>query len=102
MQCVVEDPTVPCLTDIVYKQASTPYPGTGFRQYNEEHMMKISNSLAAIFSSLLPTMAILVLYFVKRVLLRIGLTIVFTSIFSLVLSLFTEAKKVEIFSATAA
>ena len=33
---------------------------------------------------------------------RIGLVIVFTAIFSLSLSVFTEAKKGEIFSATAA
>ena len=84
------------------QQTSSPFPGTGFREYDEAHMMMISNSVGAILSSLLPTIAILVLYFVKRVIVRIGLTIIFTSIFSLALSLFTEAKKVEIFSATAA
>jgi hypothetical protein len=42
-----------------------------------------------------------VLYFVERMLTRIGLVILFTATFSVTLSLFTQAKKVEIFSATA-
>ncbi|CAD6594008.1 MAG: hypothetical protein ASARMPREDX12_007936 [Alectoria sarmentosa] len=80
------------------KQSSTP----GFRKYNEARIATISNSVGAILSSLLPTVAILALYFVQQMLVRIGLTIVFTSVFSLALSLLTDAKKVEIFSATAA
>jgi len=64
--------------------------------------MTIGNSVGAILSSLLPTVVILVLYFVNKMLVRIGLIILFTAIFSLSLALFTEAKKVEIFSATAA
>ena len=80
------------------QQSSTP----GFRKYNEARIATISNSVGAILSSLLPTVAILALYFVQQMLVRIGLTIVFTSVFSLALSLLTDAKKVEIFSATAA
>lgn len=90
------------LTSAKLQQDSSPYPGTTFRQYDDDKIETISNSVSAILGSLLPTIAILVLYFVKRMLLRIGLVIVFTSIFSLALSLFTDAKRVEIFSATAA
>lgn len=64
--------------------------------------MALSNTISAVVSSLLPTMVILVLYFVNRLLVRIGLVIVFTAMFSLALSTFTEANKVENFSATAA
>lgn len=35
-------------------------------------------------------------------LVRIGLVIIFTAVFLLTLSIFTEARKVEVFSATAA
>lgn len=45
---------------------------------------------------------VLVLYFVNSMLIRIGLVILFTTIFSVALALFTGAKKIEIFSATAA
>ena len=73
-----------------------------FRHYDEAALTKISNVVTAILSSLLPTVVILVLYFVNRMLTRIGLIITFTSVFSLALALFTEAKKVEVFTATAA
>lgn len=84
------------------QQGSSPFPNPGYRQYDEARMTTISNSLAAILSSLLPTLAILVFYFIKSMLIRILLTIIFTAMFSLALSVFTEARKVEIFSATAA
>jgi hypothetical protein len=58
--------------------------------------------VGAIISSILPTIVILVLYFVKRMIVRIGLVIIFTAIFSIALAIFTAARKVEIFSATAA
>jgi hypothetical protein len=45
---------------------------------------------------------ILALYFVNSMIHRIGLVIVFTTVFSVALALFTGAKKVEVFSATAA
>lgn len=85
-----------------HQQVASPFPNTGFRQYDEARMTTISNSFAAILSSLLPTLAILIFYFIKSMLIRIVLTIVFTAMFSLALSVFTDARKVEIFSATAA
>ncbi|OCL00017.1 uncharacterized protein K441DRAFT_627195 [Cenococcum geophilum 1.58] len=76
--------------------------GRNIRRYNDEHILRVSKVIGATLSSLLPTLVILVLFFVKRMLVRIGLVIVFTAVFSLTLSLLTEARKVEIFSATAA
>ena len=95
-----------CLDEFAHRYGiqnpSTPFPETGIRQYDDARIKRISSSVGAILSSLLPTVAILALYFVQRTLLRIGLTIIFTSVFSLALSWFTDARKVEIFSATAA
>jgi hypothetical protein len=56
----------------------------------------------AALSAVFPTVVILGLYFVKNMIQRIGLVIVFTTLFAVALALFTGAKKVEIFSATAA
>ena len=53
-------------------------------------------------SAIIPTVAILTLHFVHRMIHRIGLVIVFTTVFAITLALFTGAKKVEVFSATAA
>ncbi|XPS92847.1 hypothetical protein M3J09_002224 [Ascochyta lentis] len=72
------------------------------RKYSAERIGKASNIVVAAISSLLPTLVILALYFVKRMIVRIGLVIMFTAVFSIALAWFTDARKVEIFSATAA
>ncbi|KAK5053171.1 hypothetical protein LTR84_002145 [Exophiala bonariae] len=74
----------------------------GIRKYRNTRLLWLSNTINAALSSLRPTVMILVLYFVKRMLVRIGLVIVFTAIFSLALSTFIKATKIENFSATAA
>ncbi|KAH8710008.1 hypothetical protein GQ44DRAFT_776845 [Phaeosphaeriaceae sp. PMI808] len=72
------------------------------RKYSSKRIGRVSNVVAATISSILPTLVILVLYFVKRMIVRIGLVILFTALFSVSLAIFTAARKVEIFSATAA
>lgn len=52
-------------------------------------------------TSMLPTLTIIVLYFVNPPLVRIGLVVVFTALFSLALSFFTSAPVEGIFTATA-
>lgn len=56
----------------------------------------------AALSFILPTLAILVLYYVPNMVQRLGLFIVFTTLFAIALAVFTDAKQVEVFSATAA
>jgi hypothetical protein len=84
------------------KKFDSSIHGSDIRKYSEKRIAKVSNVFGAIISSILPTLVILVLYFVKRMVVRIGLVIVFTAVFSLALALLTAARKVEIFSATAA
>ncbi|KAI1358376.1 hypothetical protein F5Y08DRAFT_333163 [Xylaria arbuscula] len=76
--------------------------GQKIRIYNEKKIARVGDAIVAIFSAALPTVAILVLYFVKSMLNRIGLVVVFTSVFAAALAIFTNAKRIEIFSATAA
>ncbi|KAK8848448.1 MFS amine transporter [Apiospora arundinis] len=70
------------------------------------YMFKAVNHLAsgvvAALSSILPTLAILVLYYMHDMVQRIGLLIVFTTLFAVALAVLTDAKQVEVFSATAA
>ncbi|UPK95570.1 hypothetical protein LCI18_006505 [Fusarium solani-melongenae] len=72
------------------------------REYNDEKLQAVSDGITAALASLLPTLMILVLYFVKRMLVRIGLVIVFTTVFSVVMSFYPGAKKGEVFAAVAA
>ncbi|KAH0364276.1 hypothetical protein KCU65_g6898, partial [Aureobasidium melanogenum] len=69
---------------------------------DDEKIDQLSNALSSVVSSLVPTLAILVLYFVKSFLIRIILVVIFTGVFSGLLSIFTKARRIEIFSATAA
>ena len=84
------------------KKYSTDSRGVEIRKYSSKRIGRVSNIVVAVVSSILPTLVILVLYFVKRMIVRIGLVIFFTAIFSIALAAFTDARKVEIFSATAA
>lgn len=72
------------------------------RAYSPQTVSRVGSAAVAALSSTLPTLAILVLYFVKDMVTRLGLVILFTTIFAFALAVLTDAKKVEIFSATAA
>ncbi|KAL9078111.1 MAG: hypothetical protein Q9157_002966 [Trypethelium eluteriae] len=78
------------------------YGAEDIREYDDAKILRLSKVLSGTLSSLLPTLAILILYFVRRMIIRIALVIIFTGLFSMTLSLLTEAKRVEVFSATAA
>lgn len=77
-------------------------PDSGIVEYEDTRITTISNTVGVIFASLVPTISVLVLYFIKNMLVRIGLLVVFTAVFSAALALFTSARKIEIFSAIAA
>lgn len=53
------------------------------------------------FATLLPSLAVLGLYYIDHLTARLGAIIGFSATFSLVLALFTKAKPIEIFTATA-
>ncbi|KAI0384842.1 hypothetical protein F5Y04DRAFT_277577 [Hypomontagnella monticulosa] len=76
--------------------------GGSLNLYYHKYINRFANILVAILSSLLPTVMILVLYFINTILWRIGAVIIFTAVFSATLTIFTNAKKVEVYSATAA
>lgn len=77
-------------------------PDSGIVDYEDTRLAVISNAVAVIFASLVPTVSVLVLYFIKNMLVRIGLLVLFTAVFAAALALFTNARKIEIFSAIAA
>ncbi|KAL2011660.1 hypothetical protein VTN00DRAFT_4378 [Thermoascus crustaceus] len=84
------------------KQSNSPFPRTGFRSYGESRLATVSDAIAAAFSSLLPALTILILYLIKPMYARIALVIGFTALFSFAFAIFTSARRVEIFAATAA
>jgi len=71
-------------------------------EYKDKSVLRVANILSSVISSTLLVGAILGLYFVKSNLIRLGIVAAFTQLFSLVLILITNARKVEVFAATAA
>ncbi|KAI3320114.1 hypothetical protein HD806DRAFT_507741 [Xylariaceae sp. AK1471] len=76
-------------------------PGSGLTSYSDTKISRASSLFAAALSSVLPVLTIFVLNRLSSTTQRIGVTLVFTTVFALVLAAFSSAKKVEIFAATA-
>jgi hypothetical protein len=74
----------------------------GIPQYREASLTRISSVVATTASSILPLLAVLVLWYVKNTLHRILVMIGFTAMFTASLAIFTSARRIEIFAATAA
>lgn len=68
----------------------------------DSSLRRISNALSTVLACILPTLAILVLYSVRPMKIRLGLILVFTALVATVLVLGTRARRVEIFAATTA
>ena len=90
-----------CKADVVQK----PLPGdveSGLADYKESRILAAANVVSTMLAAMLPTVCIFVLYFVKRPLARLGVIMAFSATFSITLAIFTRARQVEIFAATAA
>jgi VIT1/CCC1 family predicted Fe2+/Mn2+ transporter len=74
---------------------------TGLTSYSDTNISYTSNLFAAALSSALPVLTIFVLNALQSTTLRLGVTVVFTSIFALILASFSSARKAEILTATA-
>ena len=75
---------------------------TGLTDYSQTTLTWIAGFLSVIIAALLPTASILVLYFATKLVLRLCIVTAFSVIFSASLALFSKARKIEIFAATAA
>jgi hypothetical protein len=71
-------------------------------EYEDKVVLRVANILASIISSTLLVGSILALFFVNNMLVRLGIIAALTQVFSLVLILATNARKAEVFAATAA
>ena len=62
-------------------------------EYADARLATISNAVGVVFASLVPTVSVLVLYFIRNLLVRIGLLVVFTAVFSAALSSAVHKRK---------
>lgn len=71
-------------------------------RYNDSKVLRIANILSTLISSALPVASIIALNYINRMIIRLVVVVLFTMTFSLVLSLMTNARRVEVFAATTA
>ena len=74
----------------------------GFGFFSDDRVRKTTRFIAIILSSILPILSIVILYNVHSTAIRIGLIIVFSTLFSGVVASVSDARNVEIMAATAA
>ena len=84
------------------KMKRAPYNNASIYNYSDIHLRRPVKVLATFGASLLPTSSIVTLYFIHSIPTRLGMTAVFTSMFSILIALITDAKLGDIFAATAA
>ncbi|KAH6710951.1 hypothetical protein BKA61DRAFT_612737 [Leptodontidium sp. MPI-SDFR-AT-0119] len=76
--------------------------GSGIYHYKESTLESVLGVLATVVASLLPICSVVALYLVPSNGIRLGMIAIFSACFSLALALMTNARRVEVFAATAA
>ncbi|KAK0715491.1 hypothetical protein B0H67DRAFT_241578 [Lasiosphaeris hirsuta] len=72
------------------------------RHYSDRKLRFASDVFGSAVSSIIPSLAIIVLFFVEDLLRRLALVCLFSFLFSICMSLATRARRIEVFGATAA
>ena len=70
--------------------------------YEDRVITRLASLVATVISSVFPIVGVIILYFVTDLLAKIGIIAGLTALFSLSLALVTDARRGEIFAATAA
>ena len=76
--------------------------GQGIYNYEETFLMRTIDTITTVAASLFPLLSIVLLFLVQSEVIRLGIVVLFSGLFSLALCLMTSARKVEVFAATAA
>ena len=88
-----------------YSAAQKPEPGHeefGLVHSPNKPYETAARVLAVLASTLIPSVAIVVLYFIQRLIIRIVTSILLSLVFSTTLAILTKARAAEIFASTAA
>ena len=83
-----------------FKKSSDDFEG--MTNYEDRVITRLASLVATVISSVFPIVGVIILYFVTDLLAKIGIIAALTALFSLSLALVTDARRGEIFAATAA
>jgi len=71
-------------------------------RYKDSKVLRVADVFSTLVSSALPIASIIALNYIDRMIMRLLVIALFTMVFSLILTLMTNARRVEVFAATAA
>lgn len=74
----------------------------GFSEYSNESFVTIGNAICMILSSVIPTVSIFALYFVQSMMARLLVITGMSCLFSLIMTVIVQGKRVDVFAATTA
>jgi hypothetical protein len=74
----------------------------GIYNYEKASIKAVSHILGILFAAAIPAASIFTLYYIHDMVKRLGAILAFSALFSICLAVFTTARRVEIFAATAA
>lgn len=93
------------VTYMVHRLILYKAPGSGMYantiHYSDSNLTKVGEIIGTMCASTLPVLAIVILYSVQNMGRRLAAIAIFTSIFSAVLGIFSNGRRIEIFAATA-
>jgi hypothetical protein len=76
--------------------------GSPLTYYRDSRLVAAANVISIMVSCLLPTLSIVVLYYVSNPAAKLGVIVSFNALFSLTLGIVTRCRRIEIFAASAA
>ena len=85
-----------------YKKTLPQAFGTGLYKYSDKSIRQMTRFASTLIASTLPLLSITILYSVKSNLLRMGISTILTALFAMALSFMTNARGIEVFTATSA
>lgn len=91
------------MTDRVLIYVQKPFDAeSGLYHYRKGNIRAISHLVGILLASMIPAASIFTLYYVPHMTDRLGVILAYSALFSICLGVFTTARRVEIFGATAA
>jgi hypothetical protein len=91
-----------CACSLEMQEPISGHEKSGLVHYDDMYFSTIARIANVLLSIILPSSTMVGLYLIKSMAARLGAVMAFSTLFSLVLAIFTNARPVEIFTATAA
>jgi hypothetical protein len=95
-------PTFHRVAGAKFKQPLPGNLGSGVFEYSDKTIRQVTRFTSTLIASAIPLMSVAILYTVKSNIMRLGIITVLSSLFSMALSLMTNARGIEGFAATSA